>query len=42
MDQAEIITLKNQCFEITEHLIENDKNSIVRKKIVRTLTFKNL
>lgn len=28
------------CFEITEHLIENDKNSVIRKKIVRTLTFK--
>lgn len=28
------------CFEITEHLIENDKNNVIRKKIVRTLTFK--
>lgn len=42
MDQEEIIYLKNQCFEITEHLIENDTDSIIRKKIVRTLAFKNL
>ncbi|KRX06931.1 MIR motif [Pseudocohnilembus persalinus] len=42
MNQQELINLKNQCFEITEHLIENDKDSIIRKKIVRNLTFKRL
>lgn len=42
MSKEEIIKLKNMCFEILEHLVENDTDGVIRKKIVRTLTFKNL
>lgn len=42
MSKEEIIFLKNMCFEITEHLVENDTDGVIRKKIVRTLTFKIL
>ncbi len=30
------------CFEIIQHLIENDNNGIYKMKIVRTATFKVL
>ena len=38
----QLLKIKNFCFEITEHLVENDTLGINRKKLVRTLDFDSL
>ena len=39
ISSGQVVELKNDIFEIIEHLIENDPDGLIRKKIVRILDF---